>query len=307
MKEGGKKKRIVTRRDFLKGTAYGTIGVALGIHPLKNISQASEKNSPFDAQNPVSRVVLIRNETAVNEAHMIDSASVAQMIDTAVQTLSGEKEPMKAWGTYIRPEDTVGVKYTHCGWMRIHTEEAVVEAIVKRLGTLGIPKSRIHPGDGGIPLDKCTALINVPSIKVHAHTGIAVAIKNYINFGHNLSSYHSEGSSRLGEIWLKPEVKGKTRLVIVDALRPYFGPGPQINPLHRWDYKGILAGTDPVALDTICLRICQMKRNLFRKEEWLITPPPKSIEAADTKYRLGTSDPSKIKIIRLGWEKEMLV
>lgn len=158
-----------------------------------------------------------------------------------------------------------------------------------------------------IPLDKCTALINVPSIKVHAHTGIAVAIKNYINFGSNLSQYHSEGSSRLGEIWLKPEVKGKTRLVIVDALRPYFGPGPQINPLHRWDYKGILAGTDPVSLDTTCLRICQVKRNLFRKEEWLITPPPKSIDAADTKYRLGTSDPVKIKLVRLGWDRDTLI
>ena len=307
MKEEKKQKQIVTRRDFLKGTAYGTIGVALGIPLLENRSQASEKSKPFDAQNPVSRVVLVRNEAAVDEAHRIDSGLVAQMIDTAVQTLSGEQDPMKAWGAYIRPEDTVGVKYTHCGWMRVHTEDAVVEAIVKRLSSLGIPKNRVHAGDGGIPLDKCTALINVPSIKVHAHTGIAVSIKNYINFGSNLSQYHSEGSSRLGEIWLKPEVKGKTRLVIVDALRPYFGPGPQINPLHRWDYKGILAGTDPVSLDTICLRICQAKRNLFRKEEWLITPPPKSIDAADTKYRLGTSDPVKIKLIRLGWEKEMLV
>jgi hypothetical protein len=207
----------------------------------------------------------------------------------------------------IRPEDTVGVKYTHCGWMRVHTEDAVVTAIVKSLRDLGIPKKRIYAEDGRIPLAKCTALINVPSVKVHALTGIGVSIKNYVNFSSQPSAYHDGGSMNLGEVWLFPEVKGKTRLVIVDALRPYFGPGPQINPLHRWDYKGILVGTDPVALDATCLRICQVKRNLFKGEEWIITPPAKSIAAADTKYHLGTSDPAKIQVIRLGWEKDLFI
>ena len=90
-------------------------------------------------------------------------------------------------------------------------------------------------------------------------------------------------------------------------LRPYFGPGPQINPLHQWDYRGILVGTDPVAIDTVCLSICQKKRNLFKGEEWLITPPPRSIAAADSVYHLGASDPTKIKLTRLGWEKEQLI
>jgi uncharacterized protein (DUF362 family) len=158
-----------------------------------------------------------------------------------------------------------------------------------------------------MPLEACTALINVPAIKVHSLTGIAASIKNYINFTGKENSYHFQGSVKLGEAWKMPRVKGKTRLIIVDALRPYFGPGPQINPLHRWDYKGILVGTDPVAIDTVCLRICQMKRNLFKGEEWPISPPPKSIAAADKKYKLGTSDPSKIKLMKLGWLKDVLI
>jgi len=293
-----------TRRDFLKGTAYGTLGIALG---LEGIGDLGEPVTIFAAEDPVSNVVLIRDEAAVDADHQVNVEVVTEMLDTAVKTLADEEEVLDAWRRYLRPEDTVGVKFTACSWMRVPTEQAAIDALVARLGDLGVPKKRIHTKDYGLPVEQCTALINLPSIKVHTLTGLAGAIKNYINFTGKESSYHFDGSVDLGEAWLMPEVKGKTRLIVVDALRPYFGPGPQINPLHRWDYKGILMGTDPVAIDTVCLRICQSKRNLFKGEEWPITPPPKSIAAADTKYRLGTSDASKIRLTRLGWEDGILI
>lgn len=90
-------------------------------------------------------------------------------------------------------------------------------------------------------------------------------------------------------------------------LRPYFGPGPQINPLHRWNYHGVMVSNDPVAVDAICLKIRQAKRNQFKGEKWPITPPPDSIAAADQTYKLGTSDPTKIKLIRVGWDKDILI
>jgi hypothetical protein len=203
-------------------------------------------------------------------------------------------------------DDTVGVKFTRCDWMRVHTDQAVIDAVVKRVGEAGVVKERIFAQDGGLPVAKCTALINVPSVKVHTLTGIAVAMKNYINFAPAPSKYHAP-STNLGEIFLMPDVKGKTRLVVVDLLRPYFGPGPQINPLHRWNYHGIMVATDPVAVDSVCLGICQAKRNLFKGEPWPITPPPDFIAAGDKTYKLGTSDPTKIKLVRLGWDKDILV
>jgi len=169
-----------------------------------------------------------------------------------------------------------------------------------------VAKDRIFAQDGGLPAARCTVLINVPSVKVHTLTGIAVSLKNSINFSPQPSKYHAP-STNLGEIYLLPDVKGKTRLVIVDLLRPYFGPGPQINPLYRWNYRGIIVSSDPVAADTVCLKICQAKRNLFKGEEWPIAPPPDNIVAADRTYHLGTSDPAKIKLVRPGWEKDILI
>jgi hypothetical protein len=306
MKKTGKAKKIVTRRDFLKGAALGTLGIALYGKDGRLLARTGGGAVPFAAENPQSTIVLIRNEKAIGAGDKIDAAVVQEMIDTALKEFCGEADIAKAWAKYIKPEDTVGVKFTRCGYMRVHTEQPVIDAIVKRVGEAGVAKDRIFAQDGGLPVAKCTALINVPTIKVHTLTGIAVSLKNYINFSPQPSKYHAP-STNLSEIYLQPEVKGKTRLIIVDMLRPYFGPGPQINPLHRWNYYGIMIGTDPVAIDSTCLKLCQIKRKLFKGEEWPITPPPDSIFAADKTFKLGTSDLTQIKVIKLGWDKDILI
>jgi hypothetical protein len=290
----------ITRRDFVKGTALGALSIAMGIPSARLFAETSE--IPFGATSPESIVVLVRNKAVVGDENVIDSKVVAEMVDMAVTLFSGEKSAGDAWKKYICTEDVVGIKYTRCSWMRIPTEQAVIDAISRRVKESGAKK--LHAGDGGLPVQECSVLLNVPSVKVHSLTGIAASLKNYINFSRNPSAYHHEGSEKLGEVWLP--VKDKTRLIIVDFLRPYFGPGPQINPAYRWNYNGILVGTDPVAVDTVCLKICQEKRNAFKGEEWLIAPP-KSILGADTKFGLGTSDPLKIKVIRSGWEKDAMI
>ncbi|OGD20066.1 MAG: hypothetical protein A2W03_00105 [Candidatus Aminicenantes bacterium RBG_16_63_16] len=298
----------VTRRDFIKGAALGTLAIALSGRERDLVAGTGAEPAvrPFAAQNPQSVVVLVRSEKAVGVDDKIDAAAVQDLIDTAVKELAGEADIVKAWAKFVRPEDTVGVKFTRCSWMRVHTEQPVIDAIVKRVGEAGVAGGKIIAQDEGLPVAKCTALINVPTVKVHTLTGIAVALKNYINFSSKPSSYHAP-STNLGEIYLKPEVKGKTRLIIVDVLRPYFGPGPQINPLHRWNYGGIMVGTDPVAIDTTCLKLCQVKRRLFKGEDWPISPPADNITAADKTFNLGTSDPAKIKLVKLGWDKDVLI
>lgn len=297
---------LVTRRDFIKGAALGALGIVLYGKERELFAASSGGAVPSAAENAQSTVVLIRNEKAIGAGDKVDPAVVREMIDTALVEFSGEKDAAKVWSRFVKPDDTVGVKFTRCNWMRVHTEQPVIDAVVKRVGEAGVPRDRILAQDGGLPVARCTALINVPSVKVHTLTGIAVSMKNYINFSSQPSKYHAPNTN-LGEIFLFPEVKGKTRLIVVDMLRPYFGPGPQINPLHRWNYCGIMVATDPVAVDTICLKICQIKRNLFKGEEWPITPPPDFIAAADKNYKLGTSDPTKIKLVKLGWEKDVLI
>jgi Domain of unknown function (DUF362) len=295
-----------TRRSFMRGAAYGTLGAVIGLDALESFGKTSRPTA-FASPDPVSRLVLVRDEAAVDAGHVANAPAVAAMVDRAVQELAGESDARRAWARFFNPEDTVAVKFTHCGWMRVHTEQAVVDAVIARLKDLGIPAGRIHAADGGQPLKDCTALVNIPSVKVHTLTGFACSIKNYINFTAQPSGYHADGNVKLAESFLLPDIKGKTRLIVVDFLRPYFGPGPQINPLHRWDYKGVMAGTDPVAVDTTALRICQVKRDAFKGEPWPVTPPPRFLAAAERDYKLGTADPQKIQVVKLGWDKDILI
>ena len=301
-----KKSPLITRRDFVRGATYGALGAVIGWQGLEAMEAAGAR--PFaSTEAGAGRVVLVRDREAVDDAGAVQAAAVAAMIDRAVMELSGEKDVRKAWGTYFRPEDTVGVKFTRCGWMRHHTEQAAIDAVIARIKEVGVAPDRIHAADGGLPVKECTALVNVPSVKIHTLTGIACAIKNYINFTGRESSYHGAGNARLAESFLLPDVKGKTRLVIVDFLRPYFGPGPQINPLHRWNYKGVMAATDPVAADTTALRICQAQRDKFKGEPWPVSPPPVFLATAEREFKLGIADPARINVVKLGWDEDILI
>jgi len=175
------------------------------------------------------------------------------------------------------------------------------------LDSVPVAKDHIHSGDYGLPAADCTALVNVSSLKAHPLTGIAAAIKNYINFHPSPSDYHDKSSARLPEVWLRPEVKGKTRLIVLDLLTPYFGTGPQIDPRYRADHRGLLLATDPVAADTVALSLCQKLRDQHRGKPWPVNPPPLFLATADREHHLGTADPDRIRLVRLGWTKGMLV
>jgi hypothetical protein len=186
-----------------------------------------------------------------------------------------------------------------------HTE--VVNA-VRGLIDAGIPAGRIVNAQGGVDRVRgCTALIGLPALKAHWLTGLGTALKLYIMYSGNPSRYHDANNANLAETWLLPEVKGKTKLVLVDALRPLCDKGPQPDPRYLWDYGGLIAGRDPVAIDAICLRIVMEKRRELRGEPWPISPPPLCVAAADEKFGLGTSRLSEIKLEKVGWTEGMLV
>ncbi len=229
------------------------------------------------------------------------------MVSRGIRTLTNEQSEKSAWAHLFRPSDVVGIKFSRCGWMRVPTRQEVIDAVSAGLKTVPVDAGKIHAADSGLPASMCTALINATSLKAHTLTGFAAAIKNYINFHPNPQQYHSESGRNLGEIWLRPELKGKTRLVVLDLITPYFGSGPQIDPRYQADYRGVLLATDPVAADTVALHLCQRMRDRHRGKPWPISPPPFFLSAADKEYHLGTADPARIKLVRLGWEENTLV
>ena len=286
----------VTRREVISGT----VGVALGLTLL-----GGKESQAAEAAARQSRVVLVRDRAVLDDALAVDRVALKKMLDRAMTGFTGEKSSRDAWKRLFKPEDTVGLVTTdHLN----PTHEELVDAVRTALMGVGVPPERILMAQRDIDAVKaCTALIAMPALKAHWLTGIGTVLKNYIMFSGKPSNYHDEDSVKLGEIWNLPFVKGKTRLVLVDALRPLCDKGPQPDPRYRWSYKGLLAGSDPVAVDTVGLRIIVNKRTAMRGEPWPLQPPPLCVEAADKTYGLGTSRWEEIELKRFGWEEDLLL
>lgn len=285
-----RKDNLVTRRRFMEGTV-GTLTLA---------ALPQVKRQPRSA-----RVVLVRDEKVLNLSHDVDVAVLDRMLADTVMRVTGEKTARAGWQALFKPADIVGLVPTpHLN----PTHRELVESVRKALVDAGIRGDRIREAQGGIEKARaCTALIAMPALKAHWLTGLGTAMKLYIMYSGRPSSYHGENNANLAETWLLPDVKGKTKLVLLDALRPLCDKGPQPDPRYLWDYKGLIASTDPVAIDAVGLEIIMARRKALRGEDWPLSPPPLCVRAADERFGLGTSRMSEIKLERAGWAQEALV
>lgn len=294
--------KTITRRTFIKSTSSAAIAGALYLNsPIKVFADDSNK----------SKVVLIRDEDILNSSGKPKASNLEKMLDDAVRILTNEQKTQQAWQQIIKPEDTVGIKSNVYNYLRTPIE--LEEIIQNRVENCGVPSSKISIDDRDV-LDNpvflnSTALINTRPMRAHAWSGVGSLIKNYIMFDPDPPIYHPDSCADLAKLWRLPITKGKTRLNILVMLTPLFhGIGPHLyNPKFSWAYNGLLVGFDPVAVDATGIRIIQAKREEFFGEHRPINPPAKHIFLADTRHHLGTADPTKIELIKVGWEKDILI
>jgi len=258
-----------------------------------------------------SRVILIRDKKVFRGAGSVRGKVLENILDDALMALMDVRDTQSAWEQLFNPHDIVGIKSNV--WGPLPTPKALEAALRQRLINVGIKKENIDIDDRGIrgnPVFKtATALINVRPMRTHHWSGLGTLLKNYIMFVSTPWRYHGRACERLGHIWNRPEIKGKTRLNILVMLTPLFhGVGPHhFSKSYVWPYAGLLVSTDPVAADAIGAKIMQAKRNEYFKKYRPISPPPRHIEAAGKKFGVGNSSLDRIELIKLGWKNDILI
>jgi hypothetical protein len=294
--------KVLTRREFLKTSASAAAAGALFLNaPERLLADEDEK----------TRVVLVRNKGVLDGDGRPIPDVLREMLDEAVSALTGERNPQKAWEGIARPDDVVGIKSNN--WPSLATPDSLEEAIEQRLVKAGVEPESISIDDQGVRRNKifqnATALINVRPLRTHNWSGVGSLIKNYIMFVDRPSAYHPDSCADLAKIWKLEHVVGKTRLNILVALTPLFhGIGPHhYNKQYVWPYSGLLVGFDPVAVDATGVRLLQAKRREYFAEDRPLSPPPKHVFLADTRHHLGTADPSKIDLVKIGWAGDALI
>jgi hypothetical protein len=299
------KKKVLTRREFLKTSASAAAAGAVFLNRPQTLLAGDEE------QAVKTRVVLIRNKDVLDDGNQPRADVLSEMLDEAVVALTGESNAASAWKTIVRPDDVVGVKTNV--WNYLRTPPALEEAIERRLKEVGVEEGNISIDDRGVLGDpvfqNATALINTRPLRTHHWSGVGTLLKNYIMFVNKPSAYHPDTCADLAKIWKLPNVTGKTRLNVLVALTPLFNSvGPHdFNAKYTWAYNGLLVGYDPVAVDATGVRILAAKRNEYFGKDRPINPPPKHVFLADTRHHLGTADPEKIELVRIGWEDDALI
>ncbi len=297
-----KSKRSISRRQFLKTASTATLATPLILSGQERTATRAPRKS---------RVVLVRDLDVLDENGQPRQEVVQKMLDSGLEALTGKADPQSAWKTIIKSDDVVGIKNNR--WPYLRTTAQVENAIKRRLLEVGVKEGDISVDDLGVlknpVFQRATALINARPMRSHHWAGVGSLIKNYIMFIPEPISIHPDSCADLASIWDLPVVKGKTRLNVLVMFTPQFHSfGPHgFNPKYVWKYHGVLMGFDPVAVDATGLRVIQAIRREYFGEDRPLNPPPKHIAVADTKYHLGTADPEKIELIKIGYDKDSFV
>jgi len=289
----------MTRRDFI----CGTTAAVLGASTMFSRTPAGQANK--------TRVILIRHPDALGADSAFNEPVIQQMLDEAVAKLLDQSDPIEAFKRLVKPEDIVGIKTNV--WSFLPTPAPVEKAIKRRVLDAGVKEENIGLDDHNVRTNpiflKATALINARPIRTHYLAGMSGCLKNYIMFGESQEFYHPDSCAALGSLFLLPQVKGKTRLNVLCALTPqFYGRGPHnFSRRYVWNYKGLIVGQDPVAVDTIGLQLIKAKRRKELGPAQELPPVPKHIQLADTRYGIGTSNLEQIELIKMGWLDDVMI
>lgn len=262
----------------------------------------------------------------------IDYGVIEWLLNKAVAASMGFANDDDAWDALLNPSDRVGIQVDVEG---IQPHDPLLEALVRGIMDRGVPMRNIiifageesalfragydisgsAPGvqvmasdDRGyrkgltrIVLDYCTRIINISRLRVDPHIGMYGALANALAVVPYVERQRLTRDPRLlPEVAAKATIRRMTVLHVIDALSPAFRVGEGGRGYDTWAYNGVLASTDPVAIDAVGREILQEK--LAEETGGASCPEidvPYLAPAAEV-YRLGTADLEQINVVHIG-------
>lgn len=133
-------------------------------------------------------------------------------------------------------------------------------------------------------------IINVPLIKDHGMAEVTLSMKNHYGSVNQPGTLHGNRCDPyIADLNNIPEIRDKTRLIVLDGLMGIYKGGPSGPP--QFIYNSVILGQDPVALDYQGWKILETER----KKHGMNLPEPRHIKTA-AKLALGTNDPNNIDV-----------
>jgi hypothetical protein len=152
---------------------------------------------------------------------------------------------------------------------------------------------------GKICTQQVNKIINIPILK-NAGPTVTLALKN-LAFGciSNTGRLHKNlWAETCAEVPAFAPVRDKVVLNIVDGIKGCYNGGPGADPKFFTEYKTVLVGTDPVAVDRIGYEIV-LKKRLEEKMQKVESPVARKFMELAQGYGLGVADLDKINLKKI--------
>lgn len=263
----------------------------------------------------------------------VDFDVVEKLVDAAVACVTG-LERSEGWRSLFKGTDRVGIM-VEAG--RHPVQLATVETVIDRLVNSGVDPSKIvvFAGDerdlftagfninrddknvrvlgaesegfrGGVSRlvsDYCDVVVNIGSLQMDPDLGFAGCVSNALTCVPTARRLELRRQpTQLGSVAATPALRQKTKLVLLEAYLPLLAMEEQTKT--TWPYGGLVAGTDPVAVDVVGQQILQ---GCFASAQMTPPKPVEYLKPAQARYRLGQSDPKQITAKVLGWTPDSYV
>ncbi|MFC1713988.1 DUF362 domain-containing protein [Candidatus Poribacteria bacterium] len=188
--------------------------------------------------------------------------------------------------------DRTNHELTNCGYKR-NTGNTGVRCFGTNENGWGYDK-QIKPGGRSVRLSKILLssdhLINVPVLKDHGTSGVTLSMKNHYGSVDNPGSLHGgQCDPYIAELNNAPEIKDKTRIIVLDANLGIYQGGPGGSPQFR--YNSVVLSQDTVAIDYQGWKILEAERQKHGRA----LPQAKHIKTA-ANMGLGSNNPDEIEL-----------
>ncbi len=255
----------ITRRDFLKHSAIGTVGATAGIGTLTGCAMLSESvsaikhmsRSEFSASKDITPMEPITNNIhstvsvayspgSVQKDGKIDQAIVQKMFDQAIFSYTGKDSIEGAWDTIIpglKSTDTIGLKI-NCINPSLPTHPEVVNAIITHLLKIGLNENNIMVWDRHDSSIKGVGNLIKSGYKINSgDKGVRYISTSMDNIGYDDNSIVRVPSADIAFPVSKilsreckylinvPQLRSHARSGVTQCMKNYYGVIPIFGPL----------------------------------------------------------------------------
>jgi len=263
----------------------------------------------------------------------VDFDVIEKLVDQGMQSLLGRSDAT-AWQGFFAPNDRIGIMID-AG--KYPVQAATVDTVIDRLVGAGVLPSRIvvFSGDerdlfnagfninrdttgvrvlgaesegyrGGvsrIALEYCDVIINIATLRTDPDLGMAGCVANMLAAVPNVTRVAARRQPELLPAAVAhPVLRAKVKLHLLEAYLPLLEMQGQTRV--TWPYRGLLMGTDPVALDVIGRKILQGCRNAYKQAPWPLPERVDYLPIAQAQCRLGQAEEKMITVQLTGDEKD---